>query len=187
MHRWFPTMVPESPISVPKRQSSCTNLVGAVGFEPTNPSLVRRNRTVAGRRPTSPVTPSSCTNSRRSSPCVARLLPTLAPRLAPRNLVSLTNAVRIGDEMYADQRGSGLPSHRHDGRGDHGRIPHGHRRGRTRPPPTAQRWRARNCFRCRSRLGLLFGAIRLDLCYFLSTIVRPLPPLANRITRLAEY
>jgi hypothetical protein len=34
MHRWFPAMVPESPISVPKRPSSCTNLVGATGFEP---------------------------------------------------------------------------------------------------------------------------------------------------------
>ncbi len=34
MHWWFPAMVPESPISVPKRPSSCTNLVGAGGFEP---------------------------------------------------------------------------------------------------------------------------------------------------------
>ena len=31
------------PISVSKGPSSCKNLVGAVGFEPTNPSLVRRN------------------------------------------------------------------------------------------------------------------------------------------------
>jgi hypothetical protein len=34
MHRWFPAMVPESAISVPERPSSCTNLVGAGGFEP---------------------------------------------------------------------------------------------------------------------------------------------------------
>jgi hypothetical protein len=34
MHRWFPVAVPESPISVPKRPPSCTNLVGAGGFEP---------------------------------------------------------------------------------------------------------------------------------------------------------
>ena len=34
MHRWFPAMVTESPISISKRPSSCTNLVGAGGFEP---------------------------------------------------------------------------------------------------------------------------------------------------------
>ena len=33
-HRWFPAMVPGSPISVPKRSSNCANLMGAGGFEP---------------------------------------------------------------------------------------------------------------------------------------------------------
>ena len=31
---WFPAVVTGSPVSVPKRPSSCENLVGADGFEP---------------------------------------------------------------------------------------------------------------------------------------------------------
>jgi hypothetical protein len=42
MHRWFPAVVIKSQISVSIMLSNCTNFVGAVRFEPTNPSLVRR-------------------------------------------------------------------------------------------------------------------------------------------------
>src|ERR1700745_440701 len=54
--------------------------VGAVGLEPTNPSLVRRNRTVARRRSLSLVVPASCTDRRPASPAVClRWLPIWLP------------------------------------------------------------------------------------------------------------
>ena len=66
-------------------------LVGAVGLEPTNPSLVRRSFAVAGRRLTSPGEPASWVDHRWTSPCVAWCLSPLAPSLAPGNFVSLAN------------------------------------------------------------------------------------------------
>jgi hypothetical protein len=51
MHRWFPAVVPESPISVSKRRSNCRNLGGRRWVRTTGFSLVRRN--------TAPITPSS--------------------------------------------------------------------------------------------------------------------------------
>ena len=60
----------------------------------SDPSLVRRNRTVAGRRSLSPVMPAKWTNHRRASPYVARRLVPLAPRLAPRISVSSANEWR---------------------------------------------------------------------------------------------
>ncbi len=39
MHRWFPALVTGPPISVSKMPPSCTNLVGAAGFEPVTPRL----------------------------------------------------------------------------------------------------------------------------------------------------
>ena len=50
----------------PVTRLSC--LVGAVGFEPTNPSLVRRNPIVAGRRSLSPEVPVNWTGRRLVSP-----------------------------------------------------------------------------------------------------------------------
>jgi hypothetical protein len=58
------------------------NPVGATGFEPVAPRL-RRNFTVAGRRPPSPEEPASWTLRRQTSRGVAGRLPPLAPRLAP--------------------------------------------------------------------------------------------------------
>src|SRR5689334_24043038 len=57
----------------------------------SDPSLVRRTRTVARRRPPWPEVPSSMTNRRQMSLYAARRLPPLAPRLAPLNLVSRAN------------------------------------------------------------------------------------------------
>jgi len=57
----------------------------------SDPSLVRRNRTVAGRRVVSLEVPASWTNRRSASLSIAFSLPALAPRLAPRNSVSLAN------------------------------------------------------------------------------------------------
>ena len=54
-------------------------------------SLVRRSLIVAGRRPASPEVPANWTDRRWTSPCVARRLPPLAPRLAPPHLVSFAN------------------------------------------------------------------------------------------------
>ena len=45
-----------------RNPSTCTNLVGAVGLEPTNPSLVRCVCTVAGRRLLSPDMAPTCDN-----------------------------------------------------------------------------------------------------------------------------
>jgi len=67
------------------------NLVGAVGLEPTNPSLVRRDRTVAGHRGLSLEEPDGWVVRRMTSPDVARRLPPLAPRLAPWDMISLAN------------------------------------------------------------------------------------------------
>src|SRR5579872_843647 len=67
------------------------NLVGVTGFEPSDPSLVRRNRYVARRRLPSPEEPASWTLRRLTSPYIAWCLPTLAPHLAPRDLVGLAN------------------------------------------------------------------------------------------------
>src|SRR5215475_7944087 len=60
----------------------------------SDPSLVRRHRTVAGRRPASPEVPASWTCRRQTSPYIAWRLPPLAPRLAPRNSVSVANGWR---------------------------------------------------------------------------------------------
>src|SRR5580700_3029949 len=79
---------PTPRLYVMTRRIKYSKIVGAVGFEPTNPSLVSRSRTVAGRRLPSLEGPANWPNRRRTSPCVARLLPSLAPRLGPRNLVS---------------------------------------------------------------------------------------------------
>ena len=61
------------------RQIKYSKNVGTVGLEPTNPSLVRRNCCVAGRRPAQPEGPASCADCRWTSPCVAWRLPALAP------------------------------------------------------------------------------------------------------------
>jgi hypothetical protein len=66
-------------------------LVGAVGLEPTNPSLVRRSSYGAGRRLASAEEPVSWTDRRQASLYIAWCLPPLAPSLAPRNLVSPAN------------------------------------------------------------------------------------------------
>ena len=44
MHRWFPAVVLESPISVSKRQSNCRNLGGRRWVRTTGFSLVRRKQ-----------------------------------------------------------------------------------------------------------------------------------------------
>jgi hypothetical protein len=85
----------------------------------SDPSLVRRNPAVAGRRLTSPEVPASWTNRRRASPSVARRLRPLAPCLAPQDLVSdanvrtlggcaLVGAVRRGCHSNARGQGNGL-------------------------------------------------------------------------------
>jgi hypothetical protein len=53
-----------------------------------DPLLRRHIRTVAGRRLVSPYVAASCMKRPSASPCVARRLPPMAPRLAPQNLVN---------------------------------------------------------------------------------------------------
>ena len=57
--------------------------------------LFRRNFTVAARRPESPEVPASWGDRRETLRCVAWSLAPLAPRLAPRNLVSLANGLLV--------------------------------------------------------------------------------------------
>ena len=120
MHRWFPAVVTGSPISVSKRPSSCKNLVGAVGFEPTNPSLVRRN--------TVPITPGSarwfmhlnCENHALRCPGVPGVVCTVVPAsgsrsslLTPRSTsewgVTGTARKDITDQLHLGDGPSGCP------------------------------------------------------------------------------
>jgi hypothetical protein len=73
----------------------------------SDPSLVRRAHSVAGRRLPSPVVPASWSYCRQASPCVARCLPALAPRLAPRNSVS--SAKKLSHDLVKE---SGLARRR---------------------------------------------------------------------------
>jgi len=79
-----PRCGPESPISVQKRPSNCTNFVGAVGLEPTNPSLVRRN--TVRNTPSSPdrLTHLSCENHARRCPRVPGRVCTVVPASGSR-------------------------------------------------------------------------------------------------------
>ena len=67
----------------------------------SDPSLVRRNRPVAGRRLESPEEADSLASPPGASPYVAGRLSTLAPRLAPENFVSFAN-----EQHYLAREGS---------------------------------------------------------------------------------
>ena len=80
-------------------------IVGAVGFEPTNPSLVRRNLTVAERRLMSAEEPVSWTDCRWTSACVAGSLLALAPVWLPEiSFASLTNSSTRSSTTSCRQR-----------------------------------------------------------------------------------
>jgi hypothetical protein len=87
MHRWFPAVVTRSPISVSKRPSSCKNLVGAVGFEPTNPSLVRRNSPQKGPAHRAGFMRSTCENHALRCPGMPGKVCTVVPASGSRSNV----------------------------------------------------------------------------------------------------
>jgi hypothetical protein len=82
MHRWFPAVVPESPISVSKRQSNCRNFGGRRWVRTTGFSLVSKVRNVSGGCWEWPDGPSSCGDPGWEWPGVARSLWALALGLA---------------------------------------------------------------------------------------------------------
>ena len=115
-----------------------------MGVTKVMPILLRRHSPdVAGRRRVWPDVAFSCTDSGWTWPGVAQYLPTLAPRLAPRNLVSFAN-VRTYRTQYRPE--IGLTTQRD------GRI-----RENARRPAVRREWHG-------SRTLLSFGAELDDRC-----------------------